>query len=29
LHYAYFATCRQFYDLDYTSFGPGKTNKPA
>ena len=25
----YFATCRQFYDLDYSSFGPGKLQKPA
>jgi len=25
----YFDVCKQFYDLDYSSFGPGKLNKPA
>lgn len=25
----YFDTCRQFYDLDYSAFGPGKLQKPA
>jgi len=29
VHYAYFTTCRQFYDLDYSAFGPGKLQKPA
>jgi alkylation response protein AidB-like acyl-CoA dehydrogenase len=28
LHYGYFTTCRQFYDLDYSSFGPGKLKEP-
>ena len=28
-HLGYFAACRQFYDLDYSSFGPGKLQKPA
>jgi len=28
-HLGYFATCRQFYDLDFSSFGPGKLQKPA
>jgi acyl-CoA dehydrogenase len=27
-HLGYFATCRQFYDLDYSSFGPGKLPDP-
>jgi len=25
----YFDVCEQFYDLDYSSFGPGKLQKPA
>jgi acyl-CoA dehydrogenase len=29
VHFGYFTTCRQFYDLDYSSFGPGKLQKPA
>ena len=29
VHYGYFVTCKQFYDLDYSSFGPGKLKKPA
>ncbi len=29
VHYGLFTTCRQFYDLDYSSFGPGKIKKPA
>ncbi|OGO58481.1 MAG: hypothetical protein A2025_03405 [Chloroflexi bacterium RBG_19FT_COMBO_47_15] len=29
VQYGLFATCRQFYDLDYSSFGPGKLKKPA
>jgi len=28
LHYGYFTTCRQFYNLDYSSFGPGKLEDP-
>jgi alkylation response protein AidB-like acyl-CoA dehydrogenase len=28
-HLGYFETCKQFYDLDYSSFGPGKLRKPA
>jgi hypothetical protein len=27
-HYGYFLTCRQFYDLDLSAFGPGKLPKP-
>jgi alkylation response protein AidB-like acyl-CoA dehydrogenase len=27
-HIGYFAVCRQFYDLDYSSFGPGKLDDP-
>jgi alkylation response protein AidB-like acyl-CoA dehydrogenase len=27
-HLGYFAVCRQFYDLDYSSFGPGKLKDP-
>jgi alkylation response protein AidB-like acyl-CoA dehydrogenase len=27
-HLGYFAACRQFYDLDYSSFGPGKFEDP-
>jgi len=27
VHYAYFTACRQFYDLEYSSFGPGKLKK--
>jgi alkylation response protein AidB-like acyl-CoA dehydrogenase len=27
-HIGYFAACRQFYDLDYSSFGPGKLQDP-
>jgi len=27
-HLGYFAACRQFYDLDYSSFGPGKLEDP-
>jgi butyryl-CoA dehydrogenase len=26
-HIGYFATCRGYYDLDFTSFGPGKLKK--
>jgi acyl-CoA dehydrogenase len=29
VQYGLFCTCRQFYDLDYSSFGPGKLEKPA
>jgi acyl-CoA dehydrogenase len=29
VHYAYFVTCKQFYDLDYSAYGPGKLEKPA
>jgi alkylation response protein AidB-like acyl-CoA dehydrogenase len=29
VHLGYFATCKQFYDLDYSSFGPGKLPMPA
>jgi alkylation response protein AidB-like acyl-CoA dehydrogenase len=29
VHYGFFTTCRQFYDLDYSSFGPGKLEDPA
>jgi acyl-CoA dehydrogenase len=28
-HLGYFAACRQFYDLDYSSFGPGKLLDPS
>jgi len=28
VHYGYFVTCRQFYDLDFSSFGPGKIQDP-
>jgi alkylation response protein AidB-like acyl-CoA dehydrogenase len=28
-HIGYFATCRGFYDLDFTSFGPGKMPLPS
>jgi alkylation response protein AidB-like acyl-CoA dehydrogenase len=28
VHYAYFLTCKQFYDLDFSAFGPGKLPKP-
>ena len=28
-HLGYFETCKQFYDLDYSSFGPGKLHEPA
>jgi alkylation response protein AidB-like acyl-CoA dehydrogenase len=28
-HLGYFETCKQFYDLDYSAFGPGKLKKPA
>jgi alkylation response protein AidB-like acyl-CoA dehydrogenase len=27
-HLGFFAACRQFYELDYSSFGPGKLNDP-
>ena len=27
-HIGYFSVCREFYDLDYTSFGPGKLVDP-
>jgi len=27
-HIGYFAVCKQFYDLDYSSFGPGKLEDP-
>jgi alkylation response protein AidB-like acyl-CoA dehydrogenase len=27
-HLGFFAVCRQFYDLDYSSFGPGKLSDP-
>jgi acyl-CoA dehydrogenase len=27
-HLGYFAVCREFYDLDYSSFGPGKLVDP-
>jgi alkylation response protein AidB-like acyl-CoA dehydrogenase len=27
-HIGYFATCKQFYDLDFSSFGPGKLSIP-
>jgi len=27
-HLGYFAVCREFYDLDYSSFGPGKLTDP-
>jgi acyl-CoA dehydrogenase len=27
-HIGYFAVCKQFYDLDYSSFGPGKFEDP-
>jgi alkylation response protein AidB-like acyl-CoA dehydrogenase len=27
-HLGYFETCKQFYDLDYSSFGPGKLQMP-
>ena len=29
VQYGLFTVCRQFYDLDYSSFGPGKFHKPA
>ena len=29
VQYGYFSVCKQFYDLDYSSFGPGKQQKPA
>jgi alkylation response protein AidB-like acyl-CoA dehydrogenase len=29
VQYGLFCTCRQFYDLDYSSFGPGKLQRPA
>jgi alkylation response protein AidB-like acyl-CoA dehydrogenase len=29
VQYGLFTTCRQFYNLDYSSFGPGKMEKPA
>ena len=29
VHLGYFATCRGFYDLDFSSFGPGKMAKPS
>ena len=29
VQYSYFVTCRQFYDLDYSAYGPGKLEKPA
>jgi alkylation response protein AidB-like acyl-CoA dehydrogenase len=29
LHLGYFDVCQQFYDLDFTAFGPGKLRKPA
>ena len=29
VHLGYFDVCKQFYDLDYSSFGPGKLKKPA
>jgi acyl-CoA dehydrogenase len=29
VQYGLFTVCRQFYDLDYSSFGPGKLQKPA
>ena len=29
VQFGYFATCKQFYDLDYSSFGPGKLRIPA
>ena len=28
LHYGLFTTCKQFYDLDYSAFGPGKMEDP-
>jgi hypothetical protein len=28
-HLGYFETCGQFYDLNYSAFGPGKLQKPA
>ena len=27
-HIGYFSVCKQFYDLDYSSFGPGKLEDP-
>ena len=27
-HIGYFAACKQFFDLDYSSFGPGKLQDP-
>jgi len=27
-HIGYFSACKQFYDLDYTAFGPGKLKDP-
>jgi len=29
VQYGLFTICKQFYDLDYSSFGPGKLKKPA
>ncbi|UCD22428.1 MAG: acyl-CoA/acyl-ACP dehydrogenase [Chloroflexota bacterium] len=29
VQYGLFTICRQFYDLDYSSFGPGKLQEPA
>jgi len=29
VQYGLFTVCRQFYDLDYSSFGPGKLQEPA
>ena len=29
VQFGYFATCKQFYDLDYSAFGPGKLRIPA
>jgi len=27
-NFGYFTVCREFYDLDYSSFGPGKLVNP-
>ncbi|MBN1693195.1 MAG: acyl-CoA/acyl-ACP dehydrogenase, partial [Dehalococcoidales bacterium] len=27
-HIGFFSVCKEFYDLDYTSFGPGKFTDP-
>jgi hypothetical protein len=27
-HLGYFSVCKQFYDLDFSSFGPGKLEDP-